>query len=183
MSSKPFKQVWNENPFTGSLKDYTPQEIIAESFYDYDRLTTNVYPEIKCLIIDIYRGVNCWSIFGKYIKKCFPNLEMLFVNQAYTFCQNPGHFLDFMNDPWLKKIFICTSEETQFESTPTRIFHNFDNCCVCRTSRNQCIWNCECRWLQHNIMKCVESSSIQIQDDNSDFRLRTSDTCVESDIN
>ncbi len=171
-----FKQVWSENPFTGSLKDYLPQEIIVESFYDYDRLTTNVYPEIKCLIVDIHRGVNCWSTFGKYIKQCFPNLEMLLVNQGYTFCQNPEHFFDFMNDPWLKKIFICTCQDPyQFESTPTRIFHNHENCCVCRQTKD--IWHCESRWLQHNIMRCVESSSVQIQDDSSNFRLNTTCSC------
>ena len=100
--SKPFKQVWNENPFTGSLKDYLPKEIIVESINCYDKLSTKVYPEIKCLILDIYRGVCCWDNFGKYIKNCFPNLEMLFVHQAYTYCKEHSYFLDFMNDPWLK---------------------------------------------------------------------------------
>ena len=177
---KPFKQVWDENPFTSSLKDYSPNEIIVETLNSHDKLSIKVYSEIKCLILDIYRGVCCWMEFGKHIKKCFPNLEMLFVHQAYTYCQEPSHFLNFMNDPWLKKIFICTIKDTYpFESTPTRILHDFNCCNVCNKF-NKPIYHCEYRWLQYNIFKLVESSSIQLQDDDSDFSL-TQSQCYTCD--
>ena len=41
LPSKPFKQVWNENPFTGSLKDYLPKEIIIEEDYHGLKIAMN----------------------------------------------------------------------------------------------------------------------------------------------
>jgi hypothetical protein len=157
---KTFNQIWDEHPFTSCLKNYQTEEILVYNS-DTSYVTRTVYPQIKCLILKIYRGVCCWISFNKWLKVSFPNLEMLFISQSYTYCENEENFLNFMNDPWLKKVFIYTIQDSYtFKNTLTRVFHN----CRCKNP----IWNCESRWLAHNISKVVKSCDI---DPSSDFCL------------
>jgi len=127
------------------------------------RLSQKVNDTIKCLIFDVYRGVS-WKRFGTYLKKCFPKLETLYVRQAYTIDCNAEEFFEFMNDPWLKSIFIYTTQDTfVFENTLNRIFHSSELCKICSKLL------CPIARIGYNIHKQIKP--LDLNDYNSDFML------------
>ena len=74
-------------------------------------LTGIVYPGVKCVVFAYCdRGISCWKEFADFLRRSFPDLESLFLQQTYTGrkCKEAEekHFLDFFYDPWLLHIWI-----------------------------------------------------------------------------
>jgi hypothetical protein len=128
---------------------------------EYEINIKKEYLDIKCLyFFDIYGGINYWSSFNKLLKTYFPNLEVLFVKHNYTLNENKDEFTQFMEDPWLKKIFIySTQDKFSFKNTPTRLYHDIYMCKTCSQRKY-----CECDdWKQSfRIWEKIDKEGVEI---------------------
>jgi len=140
----------NEKGYVKILEIYTDKEWVNVS-----------YPEIKLIyFMDIYRGIDCWSKFNEFLKGSFPNLEVLILSHDYTLNQDQDTFIQFMNDPWLKHIFIYTLQDRfSFQSTPTRMYHDIDICTTCSKRKfSECgVWK-----QNHNMWKQCDQKGIEV---------------------
>jgi hypothetical protein len=90
------------------------------------------YVNIKIIFFEYCdRGIDCWKGFNNFLKNVFPNLEVLFLHQSWTYdnthnfdYSDPNiykitdqieqqEFFEFMDDTWLKVIWI-KQESNQF---------------------------------------------------------------------
>jgi hypothetical protein len=90
----------------------------VEHFYAIGEWKKDIkFEDIKFIYFEFCdRGIACWKKFSDFLKNSFPNLEVLLLCQNYTYDDTHENIdsntiakkeiSDFMNDDWLKYIWI-----------------------------------------------------------------------------
>lgn len=95
---------------------YCPR-LINENEYEFNQ--TLCYPDIECVCFEyIDRGVDSWRAFRNMLQKLFPSLKTLILEQNWS-CDTCDEFIRFMEDPWLKYIWIDDER-----SNPDELFYD-----------------------------------------------------------
>ena len=127
-------------------------------FPNVNRWRTDIkYNNIKLIFFETCdRGIDCWKEFNNFLKIVFPNLEVLFLHQSWTYDNThaldysdqdinkitnqikQNELSDFMNDKWLKVIWI-KQESDQF---PNYNDTQSEYIRVMYKNRSECPGNC-----------------------------------------
>ena len=143
-----FRKHWNKKP-NNILLSYSKIERakVEEIWPSGNRWNNDIkYPNIKLIFFKYCdRGISCWKEFNIFLKNVFPNLEVIFLNQSWTYDNTHSlsdneisdiekkELYEFMDDKWLKIIWImqeCNSISgyNDIISENIRVFHTNRNC-------------------------------------------------------